>query len=320
MPYTLIMATFSFSHTGNYWKTRYSFEPTEYTCVDNTMVSYQYIGSDESDSNDVQQVVWRHNEGIKNNFYGTQYNSSFVVVSNNDPSAEKVFNAISLESNQNAFSSQLFTNVDLPDTSETAQQQGSVIQDFIPKEENLYAQIPPSSINSTSNFRPVGVVSGYDVSNNQITVQGMASDVPYGASPVYVTTFDDGSTVYSSVVNPGQGGILLTTHNTNVTPESVLLQAALNPGSSFEDATYNPNQNTTSINVGGSGVFNGAYIVENQTILMYALDPSIHGDSMRGKYLLASFTTKDGSKPFELYAINVDYSFSNLDSRLGQNP
>ena len=51
----------------------------------------------------------------------------------------------------------------------------------------------------------------------------------------------------------------------------------------------------------------------------YAASPSqINGDSMRGPYVKVELRTPT-SDPFELHAVNVDYSFSRLDSRLTQN-
>ena len=51
----------------------------------------------------------------------------------------------------------------------------------------------------------------------------------------------------------------------------------------------------------------------------YATSPSqINGDSMRGPYAKVQLRTNT-SKSFELHAVNVDYSFSRLDSRLTQN-
>ena len=51
----------------------------------------------------------------------------------------------------------------------------------------------------------------------------------------------------------------------------------------------------------------------------YATSPSqINGDSMRGPYAKVQLRTNT-SESFELHAVNVDYSFSRLDSRLTQN-
>jgi hypothetical protein len=51
----------------------------------------------------------------------------------------------------------------------------------------------------------------------------------------------------------------------------------------------------------------------------YATSPSqINGDSMRGPYVKVELRTNT-SESFELHAVNVDYSFSRLDSRLTQN-
>jgi hypothetical protein len=53
---------------------------------------------------------------------------------------------------------------------------------------------------------------------------------------------------------------------------------------------------------------------------MFAVsNAATHGDSMRGKYALVFLSTTETAKtqPFELYAVNVDYAQSKMDSSLG---
>jgi len=45
-------------------------------------------------------ILWQHNQVNYCNFYGTQYKPSLAVISNSIPSAVKVFNALSVESNK----------------------------------------------------------------------------------------------------------------------------------------------------------------------------------------------------------------------------
>jgi hypothetical protein len=235
-----------------------------------------------------------------------------------------VFKALSLESNQNVFNAIVFTNVDLQGYSTTEVQQSSAINEFIPKEENLYAHISPSVINSTSNLRPVGLVKSYNSSSNTVTVYGEINDIPVGAIPVFVRTLSDGSTVLSAAAYP---------QNNSSTAAVFTSDIEVFQGSIYQFNNYVSNngaaeisgatvyQNQTIIDIGGAGILDNSYIVSDDTRLMALLNPAIHGDTMRGKYLLVSLSTKPGmeDRPFELYAVNVEYSYSNLDSRLGQN-
>lgn len=318
------MATFSFSHTGNYWKTRYSFEPNHYTQIDNALLSYTENTVVDDMTPDVavmQETVWKHNSSAVplNNFYGDQYGSYILLSSNQDPSAEKVFNALSLESNQNVFTSAVLTNVDLQGFSETPAQQSSVIERFTPKEENLYADITPSIFNSTANLRPIGLVKSR--TSDSVTVYGMIDNIPTGAIPVFVNTFDE-STILRAAVETSGGSTASISSDLQPFDGSIpnFLNNVLQNSVSFMQSA-NIYQNETVINIGGGGVLSGSYVVPGQTRLMALLDPAVHGDAMRGKYLLVSLSTKPGmgDRPFELYAVNVEYSHSNLDSRLGQN-
>lgn len=320
------MATFSFSHTGNYWKTRYSFEPSHYTHIDNALLSHTqnfvYSEMDEEIAQ-IQETVWKHNSSNVplNNFYDIQYGSYLAVSSNQDPSAEKVFNAISLESNQNVFQVITLTNVDLQGSSTTKAQQSSLITELATKEENLYAAIPPSLINSTANLRPIGLVKNSNTNNNTVTLYGAIDNIPTGAIPVFVNTDDDGNTTLRSIANVNASPAVLTSESVD-DDVSTFFNFLLNqgtPASTIGEADLYQNQ--TTVDIDGEGILAGTYIVNDQTRLMALLDPSVHGDAMRGKYLLVSLATRpeNAGDPFELYAINVEYSHSNLDSRLGQN-
>ena len=319
------MPTFAFSHTGDYWKTKYSFEPTSYTHVDNKLISYRGTSAidPEYEGEFAQLTAWQHNSQSvpRNNFYGEQFNSNVVVSSNQDPSAEKVFNSVSLETNQNNFSAQVLTNVDIQDSSVT-KIQVSTIENFIAKEENLYSDISPSVLNSTTNLRGVGLVKAYDATSNTITLYGNVPNVPVGAIPVFARTVNEETILTTNVNASGTQAVINTQQFGD--DVSAFLQLALLSEADIGDATsvissadYNGFE--TIVQIGGIGLLAGDYIIPDNTRLLALLDPSIHGDAIRGKYMMLNVSTKDGALPFELYAINVDYSFSNLDSRLGQN-
>jgi hypothetical protein len=61
------------------------------------------------------------------------------------------------------------------------------------------------------------------------------------------------------------------------------------------------------------------YIIEDVpsgSIAILVSDPSINGDSIRGKNDKVKVTQKDGSKPFELFCVNVNHTNSKLDSSI----
>jgi len=127
--------TVAYSNKYNAWTTRYSFEPTCYAKVDNSFVSSK-------------SGVWEHDVNKDRcNFYNQQESSKLEVVANQDPSAVKMFKAISLETNERDWTAEVFTN---DDYSGNEKQQGEVGA-FISKEGYQYAEMPRSTINSSSN-------------------------------------------------------------------------------------------------------------------------------------------------------------------------
>ena len=62
----------------------------------------------------------------------------------------------------------------------------------------------------------------------------------------------------------------------------------------------------------------GGTLLTNETIPVYIMtNPIKDGDGMRGSYVGVKLTLPDSSKAFELFAINVDYEKTKLDSSLG---
>lgn len=137
--------TVAYSNKYSAWTTRYSFEPTCYAKVDNSFVS--------SKSGD-NYGVWEHDvNNSRCKFYDQQESSKLEVVANQDPSAVKMFKAISLETNERDWTAEVFTN---DDYSGNEKQQGEVGA-FISKEGHQYAEMPRSTINSSSNvFHYIG--------------------------------------------------------------------------------------------------------------------------------------------------------------------
>lgn len=89
----------------------------------------------------------------------------------------------------------------------------------------------------------------------------------------------------------------------------LLLQLNLNSNNitSFLQGYYNMTPFTNGF--GDAGAAFPAFTVSNS---------AVNGDQMRGPYAKVRLTISD-TTPFELHAVNVDYSFSKLDARLTQN-
>ena len=142
--------TIAFSHKGGFWKTRYSYTPTCYAAVDNVMISTNKTSLDTSTNSTA--FFWEHEVNAKRNvFYETQYKSSLTLVSNQDPSAVKLFKALSLESNSKDWAGTAATNINPAGAPQNELQLGD-IKGFVTKEGNQYSDLPKSLTFSNSNL------------------------------------------------------------------------------------------------------------------------------------------------------------------------
>ena len=142
--------TIAFSHKGGFWKTRYSYTPTCYAAVDNVMISTNKTSLDTSTNSTA--FFWEHEvNATHNKFYEKQYKSSLTLVSNQDPSAVKLFKALSLESNSKDWAGTAATNINPAGSPQNELQLGG-IKGFVTKEGNQYSELPKSLNNSNSNL------------------------------------------------------------------------------------------------------------------------------------------------------------------------
>jgi len=141
--------TVAFSTKANVWKTRYSFAPTCYMTMSNDFMSSNLTGMFSNN------MAWKHDvNNTYNRFYDQGYPSSLEVVSNNNPSAVKIFKSLSIESNTTNWTGSVYTN---KDRGMTALQEGNFTA-FTEKEGNQYNAMPRSRINSTSHIVFVGSI------------------------------------------------------------------------------------------------------------------------------------------------------------------
>ena len=129
--------TIAFSEKFNSWTTRYSFEPTCYSTTGNRMVSFNDNGD-----------VWLHDSNEQRcNFYGGASGASIEVVSNQDPSAVKMFKSLSLETNASGWSGNVYTN---DEYGIGGRQEGDILESFFKDKEGFkYSEMPRSKVNSS---------------------------------------------------------------------------------------------------------------------------------------------------------------------------
>lgn len=305
--------TIAFSHKGGFWKTRYSYTPTCYAAIDNVMITNN-TGTSYSN-----ELFWEHEVNpTHNNFYGEAFSSSLTIVSNQDPSAVKIFKALSLESNSNAWVGQASTHVhQLPDG--TNELQLGNLQAFITKEGNQYSELPRSITNSSSHIEYVcslediidddseaysfSGVNGWDVS--VLTTPNVAI---LGGSGSIALFIDSNNTAYY-LTRFGESWEL------NVFTETSSVSGAVYVYNynSDDTITFAIGEDITTIGLGGLvSAFGSTENWSNGIQLFSASDPAINGDPMRGQYLRLDLVN-NSTTPVETYAINVDFENTKLD-------
>lgn len=336
------MSTYSFSTSGNFWKTKYSFEPDCYGSTDNYFLSMKPIQPIIAGFGNAR-FCWLHNSNpSRNKFYEQSYPSRVSVVSNHDPSMEKVYKAVSIESNQNVFEAVVYTNLDLPSSSATKPQQTDK-RSFSAREEGLYASIGPSLINSTRNFGVVGRISGVPLSLNgsQLSQNKFIKTIEpgYGYKAFRVQIIGNSSSINDS----SKYKAAFSTYNTNTgmsLPKFIsytgntVLENDFTVGDCFSRSSYH----IAAIRSNISASYPDTYIVigfrasqlnalsnpatnslkgfDPGNIIYYVSNPAIDGDDMRGRYSMITVETKQNmyNTAFELFAVNAEFAQSKLDA------
>jgi hypothetical protein len=157
--------TVAYSTTKGFWMSLYSFNPEMYANLHNRFFSFE------------NGQMYRHNvNDTNNNFYGTQYDSKVTLISRVNPSMIKVYNAISLEGNDN-WAATISNSTQTTEVTEAM---------FETKEGLRYSVIPKDtssavSDSSGSNIVELGVVTSLSgVSLNEIGFDGRISNLPFG--------------------------------------------------------------------------------------------------------------------------------------------
>jgi hypothetical protein len=140
------------------WKTRYSFIPESGVYVDNLLITFK------------SGAAWAHtDESNRNNFYGVFQPSFVKVVSAQNNSMVKTFEALSVEGD-----SPWSFSVETRD-------QSTVTISTMDKREGMYYSSIPTASTSTSNLVPLGIVTSVVAVGGgyQITLQTNINSLPF---------------------------------------------------------------------------------------------------------------------------------------------
>jgi hypothetical protein len=324
--------TLAYSNRGGFWKTRYSFMASCYGFIDRCLVS--------SPLSFVSSAIWKHDQNEERcTFYDATYTSGLSVTFNENPSVNKVYKAFSLESTNNVVGTNSFlvNNSSSPSQLKTGtagplQEKGGIMYGHIGQSEtpngtsiNLVGRITrvdndeaaDVAVESSIATQPYRIVfseggksnlSNDGISNTKFFIYNNdpASDVQYftvnSTSPVDISlgyaglpsdlTLSSASNLFS---NTAPGLI-----NLRVDFESA---ADNSEGLTAEDMYVTWFEETATA---------GADIYSAGEYLLFSVTPaSINGDDLKGQ--TADATVLLGNQPYELYALNVEYSPTDLD-------
>tara|TARA_R110000772_G_scaffold64913_2_gene144918 strand:+ start:1817 stop:6052 length:4236 start_codon:yes stop_codon:yes gene_type:complete len=183
--------TVSYNFRKDLWSSFYSFVGEGYAELNNVLYSFK------------DGKAYSHNTNSnRNSFYGTTYTSKIEIVSNQNPSMVKAWEALNIESD----TSWSFTAY-------TSDQTASQITTLTQKERMFYSHIPrdTSSI-STSQFMTLGEVTSID-SNDDVVIGNPINKIP----------FNNGDAVYADGVDTSEVMTTLTARNKFVMSDSSVL-------------------------------------------------------------------------------------------------
>lgn len=336
--------TFAFSTKSLDWKTQYSFEPVHYANTKTELVSFSRSANDAG--------VWVHDEGTEyNTFYGTAYPSKLSVITNNNPSATKIYEAFSFEATKDGWSTKF--------TTETGEkQEGSVVPEkLVEKEGKFYSPVPKNQISIDAFVSLIGVSRLGELGKRNMKLSGKAFSVPkvYFAFYFPPSTSElllqvsggaaDSDVLFASLsLSEATAGKLFAIKNFG--SGVAQMQVVDGPESAYEFPAsgnlgqewfsgYDPYSQSVTVSSQYSqegidvvkdavGEFLGLTpeemdILKEWPLYIYSIsDFGLNGEDMRGEFMKIDIE-RSGTDYYELFAINVDQHQTKLDHSLGQN-
>jgi len=316
------MPTLAFSNSGNYWKTRYTFEPSCYASLDANLISFaataanmlQYAGwlqeplpevLDE-EGNIIQEaqegipaaaiLAWIHNVGDLTEFYGAAAGSGIAICFNENVSTNKMFKSISLEGSSNLAASG-FSVLTTNDTTVPGDATTTPIRPLQFKGGILYADVGRGQQNSQANIRAVaswaGTIEGGVLTNVTALDAGTGGSLQAGDALFIVNA--------AGQVFNGSGFTNAGDFNFGAVP--VVTAANL---ADFGTVLFNQ-----TMGVNGMNTFPNDAVGPFAILSRGATDS--YGKSIQGQY--GTLRIIMGAVDYELHAINAYYEPNSLDHR-----
>jgi len=290
--------TIAFKNSGNFWETRYSFVASCIAWVKDIMVSSPIVavhGGNFQDAGlsaaEAMSVSWRHDESAptNNEFFGDEAVSSGVhVVFNANPSANKIFKSISVESPDYRTMTSDATNLFVVNNG-TGNSISKTLKPYPLKERGgiLYGGIGQQTGKTVASVEYMGMCTSIQ---NIADIPGLADEIGTEEGQVI---FLDGS---ASSTFSGLDAVLTNNPLTEEDP----------------DAPFVPSvpQVEVPITYKGGIVATGPHYCSIDAPV-YAMYLANNGDQAKGQF--ADLAILFGNDDFEVFALNVDYEPTNLD-------
>ena len=327
--------TIAYSNRGGFWKTRYSFFSSCYAFVDRCLISFNKTFSTDP--------VWKHDDNPnRTSFYGSQGGSGIAVTFNTAPSQNKLYKAFSLESTNNISGINTFIVNNSSVASQTKNIQAGLLQE---RGGIMYGHIGRETIALGANTNIVGEILGVNIIGEGSSDVGVTPDdgFLFALEAQYTLNFIDGSqnnmvfgTDFPSKLfvyfpqalnlNPPLESNYLYYFHDNQSPQTYVSTASF--------ASYNAmGGNLRPLDITGNVLSLKVNFLDEDSYLRY-LDESdgfevsvgndafnfvlysmsaesVNGEDPKGQTADAVITL--GSDPYELYALNVEYSPTDLD-------
>tara|TARA_R100001443_G_scaffold80804_1_gene87787 strand:- start:971 stop:1792 length:822 start_codon:yes stop_codon:yes gene_type:complete len=267
--------TIAFDNKKGVWKTRYSFFSSCIAWVKDLMVTAP-IGTSST------ALMWKHDElsETNNTFYNVSSPSVVGVSFNDRPSSNKQFKSLSVESLEpnNISGMNTFVVNGKSGSVGAMRQKGGI----------LYGHIGSEDGYTLSNFEFIGKIKAiHDSQDDAEAASGLSFE---GVTSGFFVEF------YYTEMNALSGGALGVTNNPQGVKNGEVDPIALgNPPVLYNGMLLL--DNLSGLNVGDS--------------LFFAYPSSINGESPKGQ--VADVTLTLGSEDFEVHAVNLEYSPTNLD-------
>ena len=323
--------TIAFSHRGGYWKTRYTFFSSCYAFIDRCFISFA--------KSFTQNAVWKHDEDNvgRTSFYGTQGGSGIAVTFNENPSQNKLYKAFSLESTNNVSGVTIFDVNNSSVAEQTKRIEAGVLTE---RGGIMYGHIGRETVALGANTNIVGKIQSVEITD---LVAPPDAGFLLAVTAEYTLTFVDGGQnnlmytqdfpsklfmYYPEALDLGLGWTTNYFYGYTLDPvDSTDLVSYNALGANMRPISMEGNVLTVQVNFASVDSYN-AYAgnpgfpdavvavdddgVAQSNFYLYSMSSeSINGEDPKGQTADAVITL--GSNPYELYALNVEYSPTDLD-------